>query len=120
MQDYSEVISRGITKTVNQLLKSKQNVDKIKSLKGIVTNNLNNIANNKTTPQEWSRIIKGDKMIANRVMNVMTKIGVIEILDGHKDLKLIVHKLDEFEEVTFNYEEFKKKVILNNVNISCN
>ena len=120
MQDYCGVISQGITKVAHQLLKSKQKVDKVKSLKGIVTNNLNNISNGKSTPKEWSSIITGDKDIANRVMNVMTKIGIIEISDDHRDLKLYNHKLDDFREEVFNDEELKKKVIFNNVNISCN
>ena len=81
---------------------------------------MNNIANCKFTPKEWSSIIKGDKDIANRVMNVMTKIGVIEISDDHRDLKLIDHKLDDFREEAFNDEELKRKVIFSNVNISCN
>ena len=114
------MLSQAITKVAHQLLKSKQKVDKVKSLKGIVNNNLNNIANSKTTPKERSSIIKDDKDIANRVMNVMTKIGIIEISDDHRDLKLNYHKLDEFGEGTFDDEELKKKVIFNNVNISCN
>ena len=111
------MISQGITKVAHQLLKSKQNVDKVKSLKGIVTNNLNNIANSKFTPKEWSSIITGDKDITNRVMNVMTKIGIIEVSADHSYLKLNDHKLDEFGEEAFNDEELKKKVIFNNVNI---
>ena len=114
------MLSLAITKVAHQLLKSKQKVDKVKSLKGIVDNNFRNIANSKYTPKEWSSIITGDKEIANRVMNVMTKIGIIEISDDHRDFKLNDHKLDEFREEAFNDEELKKKVIFNNVNISCN
>ena len=109
------MLSLAITKVAHQLLKSKQNLDKVKSLKGIVNNNLNNIANYKYTPKEWSSIIKYDKDIANRVMYVMAKIGIIEISANHRDLKLIDHKLGEFGEGAFNYEELKKKVIFNNI-----
>ena len=115
MQDYCGVISQGITKVAHQLLKSKQKIEKVKSFKGIVANNLNNIANCNFTPKEWSSIITGDKEIANRVMNVMTKIGIIEISDDHRDLKLYNHKLDDFREEVFNDEELKKKVIFKNI-----
>ena len=115
MQDYCGVLSLAITKVAHQLLKSKQKVDKVKSLKGIVDNNFRNIANSKYTPKEWSSIITGDKEIANRVMNVMTKIGIIEISDDHRDFKLNDHKLDEFREEVFNDEELKKKVIFKNI-----
>ena len=109
------MLSQGITKVAHQLLKSKQKVDKVKSLKGIITNNLNNIVNYKYTPKEWSSIIKDDEDIADRVMNVMIKIGIIEISTDHRYLKLNDHKLDEFREETFNDEELKKKVIFNNI-----
>ena len=110
MQDYSEVISLAITKVANQLIKSKQNVDKFKSLRGIVTNNLNNIANSKTSPKEWSSIIKDDKDIANRVMDAMVKLWIIEISADCKDVKLVEHNLADFEEKAFDLEKFKIKV----------
>ena len=120
MQDYCGVFSLAITKVAHQLLKSKQNVVKTKSFSGIVTNNLNNIVNCKYTHKEWSSIIKDDKDIAKRVMNVMIMLGIIEIPANHKKLKLNYRKLDEFGEGAFDDEELKKKVIFNNVNISCN
>ena len=56
---YSEILSLTVIKVVNNISKSKdQNHELIKSLKGIVTNNLNNIKNNKVTPNEWVEIIK--------------------------------------------------------------
>ena len=77
----------------------------------VVVNNLNNIANSKASPKEWNDIIKTDKTIANKVMNLMVKLGILEISQGFKDVKILYHKLEEIEGTHYSEEEFKLKVI---------
>ena len=107
---YKEILSLAICKTASQLLKSKQKIDKILSLKGIISNNLNNISNSKTTPKELWDIIKGDKSITVYVLNTMAKLNIIDITNDHKGVTIFDHKLAEFAELTFNEEEFKQKI----------
>ena len=96
---------------MNNISKSiDQNLELIKSLKGIVNNNLNNIHNNKVTPNEWVEIIEGDKLIATKVIRLMDTLGIIKISDDGKKFTINKLKLDEFTEKTFDEQQFKQKV----------
>ena len=79
-------------------------------MKGIVQNNLDNIANSKTTTNEWSDIIKKDKAIAYKTINIMAKLCIIYISDDYKDVEIYNHKLEDFREPQFEAESFKQKV----------
>ena len=108
---YSEILSLTVIKVVNNISKSiDQNLELIKSLKGIVNNNLNNIHNNKVTPNEWVEIIEGDKLIATKVIRLMDTLGIIKISDDGKKFTINKLKLDEFTEKTFDEQQFKQKV----------
>ena len=109
-EKYCEIISLAIFKTANQLLKSKQKLEKVKSLKGIVNNNLNNIANSKTTSSELAEIIKSDRSIVNKIINTMSKLQLIDVSEDFKIVKMFEHKFEEFAETTFDIEDFKQKV----------
>ena len=109
-EQYCEIISLAIFKTANQLLKSKQKLEKVKSLKGIVNNNLNNIANSKTTSSELAETIKSDRSIVNKTINTMTKLQLIDVSEDFKIVKMYEHKFEDFAETTFDIEDFKQKV----------
>ena len=110
-EQYWEIFSIAITKVAKQLLRLSHKIDKVKSLNGIVMNNLCNIANNKYFPREWREIIKDDKIISDKVISTMVMLNIIEISEDRKKLNIFTHKLAEFEEINFNEEEFKSKVI---------
>ena len=107
---YCEIISLAIFNSVNQLLKSKQKLEKVISLIAIVNNNLRNIANNKTTSSELAEIIMNDRSIVKKIINTMTKLQLIDVSEDFKNVKTIEHKFEDFAETTFDIEDFKQKV----------
>ena len=113
-EQYCEIISLAIFKSANQLLKSKQKLEKLKSLIGIVNNNLNNnlnnIANSKTTSSELVEIIQNDRSIVKKIISTMSKLQLIDVSEDFKNVKMIEHKFEDFAETTFDIEDFKQKV----------
>ena len=94
--DFDKIINLAINKVANQLYKNGQQINKTKSLDGIIKNILSNICNCKYSPKEWGIIIKSDKNFKNNVINAMVKLNIIEIsLDG-KDLKICNKKIEEY------------------------
>ena len=105
-----DLICSWIIKISKQLNKSKQVITRISSLKGIWKNILNNIANSKETLNEWRDAIRGDVDLQSKVVYVMTKIGIINISDELKSVEILTHKFEEFNERSFNEDEFKENV----------
>ena len=79
-------------------------------MKGIVQNNLDNIANSKATTNEWRDIIKNDKTIGYKTINMMAKLCIIYISEDYKEVEIYNHKLEDFREPQFEAESFKQKV----------
>ena len=52
----NDIISKCVAKVVNQIIKSNTDVKKIKTLRGLCKNNLNNMKNSKEAPSEWKDI----------------------------------------------------------------
>ena len=72
-------------------------------------NNLKNIKNKNTSSSEWREIInKENNKLQNKILNLMSKLGIVEISENGKKVEIISHKLAEFQDETFDEEEFKE------------
>ena len=89
-QNYTEVISLCIEKVVNQLIKSGQIIEKVKSLEAIINNNLTNISKSKSTCIELKRIFNSDKTLARKVLLTMENLQIIEINQNGKKVKFFL------------------------------
>ena len=107
---YWEIIPKAIHKTVVHIKKTKEKVDKTKSLVNIIKNILKNMSQSKTFPRNLSDIIDKDGNWGVMVMNMMAKLGIIEIVQDNKHIKLVEHKLADFEVKQYDEKWLKEKV----------
>ena len=109
-QNYTEVISLCIEKVVNQLIKSGQIIERLKSLEAIINNNLTNISKSKSTSIELKRIINSDKTLESKILLMMKNLQIIEINQNGKRVKFYDDRLQEFKESSYSCEDFRNRV----------
>ena len=107
---YWEIIPKAVHKTVVHINKTKEKVDKARSLVNIIKNILRNMSQNKTFPRNLSDLIEKDGNWGVMVMNMMAKLGIIEIVQDNKHIKLVEHKLADFEVKQYDEKWLKEKV----------
>ena len=106
-EEYAGVINECIIKVADQINTSGQVIVEVKSLAGIIKNNLVNI---KSPKKSWRSIIKHDKTLSEKVMRVMSDLQIFEISKDSKEIKMNEDRLGEFKQKDFDKKEFKKKV----------
>ena len=110
IEGYAGVINEVIIKVANQINKSGQVIAKVKSLTGIIKNNLVNIANIKSSEESRRSIIKQDRTLSEKVMKVMADLQILEVGKDSKEIKIYEDKLEQFKQKDFDREEYKEKV----------
>ena len=110
LDSYWEIIPMAIHKTVVHINMATEKVDKTTSLEVIIKNILINMSQSNEFPRILSDVIQNDGDWEVRVMNMMAKLGIIEIALDNKDLTLIQHKLEDFEDQNYDEKWYKEKV----------
>ena len=110
LDSYWEIIPMAIHKTVVHINKTTEKVDRTKSLVKIIKNILRNMSQSNEFPRVLSDVIQKDGNWGVRVMNMMAKLGIIEIARDNKHLTLIQHKLEDFGDKNYDEKWYKEKV----------
>ena len=110
LDSYWEIIPMAIHKTIVHINKTTEKVDRTKSLVKIIKNILRNMSQSNEFPRVLSDVIQKDGNWGVRVMNMMAKLGIIEIARDNKHLTLIQHKLEDFEDQNYDEKWYKEKV----------
>ena len=76
---YTSTISDWIYKFALQLIKSNQNITKLKSLLALLSNILKNKQNSKDSSDEMRFMIKNDRHLPEKVTNLMNTFQIINI-----------------------------------------
>ena len=76
---YTSTISDWIYKFALQLIKSNQNITKLKSLLALLSNILKNKQNSKDSSDEMRFMIKNDSRLPEKVTNLMNTLQIINI-----------------------------------------
>ena len=96
---YAEIIGDSIYKLAIFLTKSGQEITKVKSLQSIVACILKNKFNNKETPDKLKDVIKKDVRLANKILNVMNTLQIIEINSTKTKVDVFKHKIEEIAQM---------------------
>ena len=81
---------------VNQINRSGQEINKLKSLQNMCKNTISIISKSKETPEEIVKVIKADERLSLKVANLFVKLNIAEILQK-KEVKLDKLKMKEFD-----------------------
>ena len=75
----------------------------------MLSNILKNKLNKKDTSTEIKEVIKNDSRLANKIINVMRNLRILDICSSSMQIEIFNHKIEEIADSTFNFEDFKVK-----------
>ena len=78
----------------------------------MISNILKNKFSNKSTPDELKAVIKADERLANKILNVMNTLQIIEINSTKTKVDVFKHKIEDIaqmERIT-NNDQFEKEM----------
>ena len=95
---------------VNQINRSGQEINKLKSLQNMCRNAISIISKSKETPEELVKVIKADEILPLKVVNLFVKLKIAEILPK-MEVKLDKLKMKEFDDPSFDPENLKAEIL---------
>ena len=78
----------------------------------MISNILKNKFSNKSTPIELKAVIKADERLANKILNVMETLQIIEISCGEIRVDVLKQKIEDIAQIELNKDrnQFEKEM----------
>ena len=101
-----------VYKLAIHLKTSGQEITKLKSLQSMISNILKNKFANKNTPDELKAAIKADYRLANKILNVMNTLQIININSTKTKVDVFKHKIEEIAQMEriSDEDQFEKEM----------